>query len=203
MLSVFKNLFKAKDRNDFIIIVSGLPRSGTSMMMRMLEAGGMEIVTDTMRKADEDNPRGYYEDERVKKMKEDASWLDGCQGKVVKVISMLLYDLPTHLKYKVIFMRREMKEILASQRVMLRRRGQKEDDAPDEEMAEKFEKHLHQIEGWMGKKNYLDVLYAKYNDVIKDARMQAKTVNEFLGNRLNEEEMVKAVEKSLYRQKKE
>ena len=75
MVSVFKKLFKAKDRNDFITIVSGLPRSGTSMMMGMLEAGGMEIVTDTMRKADDDNPRGYYEDERVKKMKEDASWL--------------------------------------------------------------------------------------------------------------------------------
>lgn len=202
MLSVFKNLFKAKDRNDFITIVSGLPRSGTSMMMRMLEAGGMEIVTDNIRRADEDNLRGYYEDERVKKMKEDSLWLDGCKGKVLKVISMLLYDLPPDRKYKVIFMRREMKEILASQRVMLQRRGQKEDNVPDEEMAEKFEKHLHQVEGWLAERSYMDVLYVKYNDVIKDSRSHIKLLKQFLGKRLNEEEMVKVIEKSLYRQRK-
>ena len=202
MVSTFKQLFKAEDENDFITIVSGLPRSGTSMMMRMLEAGGMEIVTDNLRTADEDNPRGYYEDERVKKMKEDSSWLDGCRGKVVKVISMLLYDLPAKQKYKVIFMRREMEEILSSQRVMLQWRGQKEDGVSDEEMAEKFEKHLRHVEEWLGGRDYMNVLYIKYNDVINNTRTYVNIINNFLGKRLNVEEMMKVVEKSLYRQRK-
>ena len=93
------------------------------MMMQMLMAGGMGIVTDEIRKADEDNPRGYLEWERVKKLKEDQSWLNECPGKAVKVISMLLFDLPSKHHYKIIFMQREIEEVLASQRIMLERRG--------------------------------------------------------------------------------
>lgn len=192
--------FKAENSNDFIIIVSGLPRSGTSMMMRMLEAGGIEIITDGVREPDEDSPRGYYEDERVKKIREDPSWLEECKGKAVKVISMLLYDLPVHQRYKIIFMEREMKEILSSQKVMLQRRGQKDDGLSDEEMAEKFVKHLCHIEEWMEGLDYMDVVHVKYREVINGARGQVKIVSNFLGKQLNEEEMVKVVEKSLYRQ---
>ena len=97
-----------KQRNKVITIVSGLPRSGTSMMMRMLEAGGMEIVVDNIRKADEDNLHGYFEYEKVKKIKEDSSWLDNTQGKVFKMVSMLLYDLPSDRSYQLIFMKRNM-----------------------------------------------------------------------------------------------
>ena len=113
----------AIEANNNITIVSGLPRSGTSMMMKMLEAGGLEAVTDEIRKADEDNPKGYYEFEKVKKIKEDSSWLEDVKGKVVKMVSMLLYDLPSDYSYKIIFMRREMNEILASQTKMLGRKG--------------------------------------------------------------------------------
>ena len=201
MASIFKKLFKNDPGKDFVTIVSGLPRSGTSMMMRMLEAGGMEIVTDNVRKADDDNPRGYFEYERVKKLKEDPSCLDVCHGKAVKIISMLLLDLPPDRKYKVIFMEREMDEMLSSQRVMLQRLGKKDDDISDETMADKFAKHVRQVEAWIDKQDYLDVLYVKYNEVIEDSQNHAVRVNEFLGKVLDVKKMVGVIEKSLYRQR--
>ena len=114
--------WKVRNKKE-IIVVSGLPRSGTSMMMQMLEAGGLPIVTDHIRKADEDNPRGYYELEKVKKIKEDPSWLADCHGKAFKMVSALLYFLPKSRKFKVIFMKRNIEEMLASQRLMLMRLG--------------------------------------------------------------------------------
>ena len=109
--------------NKFITIVSGLPRSGTSMMMRMLEAGGMPVITDNLRTADDDNPRGYFEFEPAKKTKDDPSWLNAAEGKAVKMIYKLLYDLPDRLEYRVLIMRRNMQEVLTSQRKMLDRMG--------------------------------------------------------------------------------
>src|SRR5437660_7651564 len=108
-----------------IIIVSGLPRSGTSLMMQMLENGGVPVVTDNIRTADTDNPKGYYEFEQVKKIKQDASWLPGTRGKVFKMVSQLLYDLPAGELYRIIFMDRDIDEVLASQEKMLERLGQK------------------------------------------------------------------------------
>ncbi|RLA94709.1 MAG: sulfotransferase family protein [Deltaproteobacteria bacterium] len=173
------------------------------MMMQMLEAGGLGIVTDNIRKPDEDNPRGYYEFERVKKIKEDKSWLDECRGKAVKMVSMLLYDLPLEKKYKIIFMKREMEEMLASQRVMLERLGQKGGDVSDEEMGKKFEKHLRQVEEWLAKQENIDVLYVKYNDVLNDSQKYAEMVSKFLGRNLNVEKMANVIERSLYRQRKD
>src|SRR5687768_1736541 len=109
---------------DVITVVSGLPRSGTSMMMKMLEAGGLEPVVDHVRKPDEDNPKGYYEFERVKALENDREWLPEAKGKFVKVISMLLRHLPADHRFKVIFMQRNMPEVLASQKKMLVRRGE-------------------------------------------------------------------------------
>ncbi len=121
-------------RQDVITIVSGLPRSGTSMMMSMLEAGGIGSVVDGIRKADDDNPKGYFEFERVKQLKKDSSWLVEATGKVVKVISQLLRDLPPSYQYKVIFVRRNINEILASQTQMLIRRGTHDKSVNHEEM---------------------------------------------------------------------
>ena len=106
-----------------IIVVSGLPRSGTSLMMQMLAAGGVEVVTDHVRTADTDNPRGYYEFELVKKIKQDASWLPEARGKAVKMVSQLLYDLPAGEKYRIIFLERDLDEVLVSQEKMLERLG--------------------------------------------------------------------------------
>ncbi len=183
---------------DIITIVSGLPRSGTSLMMQMLEAGGLEVVTDNERKADEDNPKGYYEFEKVKKIKEDSSWLDCVQGKTVKMVSDLLYYLPANRRYKVIFMKRNMKEVLASQKKMLNRREWK-DDTSDEEMENLMKMHLDKLEKWLAGKEYIDVLYLSYNDIIKNPIKKAKTVDDFLNRKLSIHKMGAVVEESLHR----
>lgn len=186
--------------NMSIVIVSGLPRSGTSMMMKMLEAGGIGVIIDNIRKADEDNPKGYYEFEDVKKIKEDVSWLRGAQGKAVKMVSMLLYELPAHYNYKIIFMRREIGELLSSQRKMLERKGEKNIPA-DEEMVRLYEKHLREIEEWLERQANMKVLYLQYGDVLASPQKNAANVIQFLGVPLDIEKMVQAVDKSLYRNK--
>ncbi|MHC4267335.1 MAG: sulfotransferase domain-containing protein [Planctomycetota bacterium] len=182
-----------------ITIVSGLPRSGTSMMMKILEAGGMEIVTDNTRKANEDNPLGYYEYEKVKEIKEDNSWLKETRGKAFKMISQLLYDLPSNENYKVIFMQRNMNEILASQEKMLERRGNKKDEISDEKMGEFFNKHLSKIMEWLDERKYMDVLYINYNDILGNPGEQIIILNHFLNDKLDAGKAVNAIDKSLYR----
>jgi hypothetical protein len=173
------------------------------MMMRMLEAGGVSIVTDNTRKADQDNPRGYYEFEKVKKVREDSTWLKTCRGKAFKMVSMLLYDLPPNENYKIIFMKRNMAEVLDSQRLMLRRRGKDANKVSDEEMAQKYEEHLQALAGWIAKQANVDVIYVKYNDVISNPCENAAIVARFLKNRLDIDKMASVVEKSLHRQRKE
>jgi len=188
--------------HEVITIVSGLPRSGTSMMMRMLEAGGMTALIDHVREADEDNPGGYYEFEQVKQIKQDESWLDAAAGKVVKMVSMLLYNLPSNRNYKVIFMRRSMTEILASQRAMLERIGQGK-DFNDQEMGALFNKHLGELEKWLAAQKNFEVLYIPYNDVIANAPHYAHHINRFMQNALKEEAMIQTVDRSLYRNRSE
>jgi hypothetical protein len=186
--------------NDVITIVSGLPRSGTSMMMRMLEAGGMDVAVDNIREADEDNPKGYYELEKVKDIKNDYSWLDNVQGKVVKMVSMLLYELPSTRDYNIIFMQRDIGEILASQRTMLQRKGNRS-DINDEEMGKLFNRHLEEIENWLAGQKNMRVFYINYKNVIEDPRNIAQVINHFLNETLNIEKMVETVDRSLYRQR--
>ncbi|MCL5995725.1 MAG: sulfotransferase, partial [Chloroflexi bacterium] len=169
-----------------ITVVSGLPRSGTSLMMSMLAAGGLPPLTDDIRQADDDNPKGYYEFERVKQLKQDVSWLPSAQGKAVKIISSLLMKLPAGYHYKIIFMRRNMQEILASQRQMLIRRGQPDDKVSDVEMAALFERHLQQIELWLDQQNSMSVLYVDYARLVQSPIEQVTTINTFLGGWLDE-----------------
>ncbi len=191
------------EKANYITIVSGLPRSGTSMMMKMLEAGGMEVVTDDIRRPDEDNPKGYYEFEQVKRIKDDQSWLPDCQGKAVKMVSRLLFDLPESWHYKIIFMRRKLEEILASQRKMLRRRGkQPPSEQEDKEMAALFRKHLDHMERWAQQQSHMDILWVNYNTTIQEPEQTACTVNDFLDHDLNVEKMVAVVDTSLYRQRR-
>ena len=185
--------------DNIITIVSGLPRSGTSMMMQVLESGGMKVVTDNIRKANEDNPHGYYEYERVKKIKEDTGWLKEARGSVFKMVSQLLYDLPSGENYKVIFMKRKMNEILASQSKMLERMGSGKDSTSDEKMGEFFDKHLSKIIDWIEGRKYIDVLYIDYNDLLINPDEHIKTLNRFLNYKLNEEEAVKVIDRSLNR----
>jgi hypothetical protein len=188
--------------NKTITIVSGLPRSGTSMMMKMLEAGGLEPLTDNIRTADEDNPKGYFEFERVKQIENDKAWLEDARGRVVKLISALLKHLPPAYSYKVIFMRRVMPEILASQRQMLIRRGEPADSVPDDKMAAMFEKHVAQIESWLAAQPNIETIYVSYNEVMEAARPHAELVNKFLGGTLNVDAMVEVADAALYRQRR-
>ncbi len=188
---------------EIITVVSGLPRSGTSMMMKMLEAGGMEILTDNLRKADDDNPKGYYELEMVKQLgkSDDTSWLEEARGRVVKIISALLEHLPDRYRYRIVFMRRKMEEILASQRQMLIRRGEPTDEVSDEEMAKAFSKHLKHVEAWLEEQPNMDVIYVSYNEVLADPYPHCKKINEFFGKTLDTDSMVKVVDRMLYRQR--
>lgn len=183
----------------YITVVSGLPRSGTSMMMRMLSAGGMPVLADNVRQADADNPHGYYELEGVKTLKDNPAILDQALGKACKVISALLYDLPKDKPYKVIFMQRDLAEILASQRAMLQRRSPTEQFTSDAEMRNLFARHLDDIKAWLSRQGNIAVLYVDYGQVIAAPAACAQAVNRFLDHRLDEQRMLAAVDHTLYR----
>ncbi len=185
--------------DDVVTIVAGLPRSGTSMLMKMLEAGGLPALTDHVRAADEDNPKGYYEFEQVKQIEHDTSWIEGARGHAVKMVSALLRHLPASYAYKIIFIRRAMPEILASQRKMLVHRGEPTNTVDDAAMAEMFEKHLRAVDQWLMTRANVQVLYVSYNDVLTEPVVQASRINVFLGGGLDEQAMVEVVDPDLYR----
>jgi hypothetical protein len=184
-----------------VTIVSGLPRSGTSMMMSMLAAGGVEPMTDSLREADEDNPRGYLELERVKSLASDGGCLADAAGKAVKVISSLLKHLPPEHSYKIIFMRRRMKEVLASQKQMLSRRGEQVGGVSDEKLAESFGRHLKEVEEWLARRENVEVVYVDYNELLENPGAHIRAVNDFLGGGLDVRAMTTVIDKSLYRQR--
>jgi hypothetical protein len=186
---------------DEIVVVSGLPRSGTSMMMKMLEAGGLAVLTDGQREADEDNLGGYYEFEQVKKVAQDSGWLEQARGKVVKVISRLLYDLPKEYPYRVVFMQRHLDEVLASQQQMLQRRGRADGGAADAELKRVFQKHLGEIAQWLAEQPNFAVLYLSYNEVLSQPLPQSQELARFLGGSLDAARMSGVVDQRLYRQR--
>ncbi len=196
-------LFRKPEGTKVIIIVSGLPRSGTSMMMKMLELAGLEILTDNLRTADANNPKGYYEFERVKKLKAgDFDWLSTAQGKVVKVISALLEYLPNQYQYKIIFMRRNMDEILSSQRQMLVRDGKHDDEVPDGKLAELYENHLKKIGTWLEQQPNMSTLYISYNQIVRDPEPDLNRIIQFLGKDLDIKSMLQVVDRDLYRERR-
>ena len=202
-MGFLRKLF-GNDKKETIVVVSGLPRSGTSMMMKMLEAGGIPPLTDEIREADKDNPRGYYEFERVKQMdKGDLEWLPQAEGKAVKVISALLQHLPDEYDYKVIFMERHMPEILASQRKMLVHRGEDADAMDDEQMANLFQKHVRKVRQWLSEQENFSTLYVHYTDALSDPQAAAELVDNFLEQELDLEKMVRVVDPALYRNRRE
>lgn len=186
----------------YITVVSGLPRSGTSLMMRMLDAGGIPPITDGERTADEDNPRGYYEYEPVKQLAHDPSWLGNARGKAVKVISQLLHHIPADYACRVVFMQRALPEVLASQQQMLIRRNRPTDDISDSEMAALFTRHLANVEQWLATQPHMAVLYVNYNQLVQQPAPLIREVNQFLDGDLDTTAMAQAVDPQLYRQRK-
>ena len=184
-----------------ITIVSGLPRSGTSMMMKMLQAGSsLELLVDDIRTANSDNPKGYFEYEKAKKLRDDATWLDGAIGKVVKIVSMLLFHLPDTYTYRVVFMHRDMQEILASQQKMLDRRNEK--TATDNaRMAELYLQHLEQVETFLAERKNFTACYMSFNNLLANPEPELDRLTAFFNGALDLAAMQKVIDPDLYRSK--
>ena len=187
--------------DDWVTIVSGLPRSGTSLMMQMLQAGGMKLLTDEWRVADQHNPRGNFEYEAVKRSGADLSWLELAGGRVVKVIHLLLRHLPADRPYRVIFMLRDVQEVITSQRVMLKASGRSGALIPDGRLAGVFEQQLVEVRQWLADRPNFRVLYVNYREVLNDPSAAAQAIALFLGGRLDVSAMASVVDRTLYRQR--
>jgi hypothetical protein len=193
------NLYRRVRYGRPIVVVSGLPRSGTSMAMKMLEAGGLRVVTDGLRTPDEDNPKGYYEDERVKDLYRsgDKAWLRDSRGKVIKIISFLLKSLPDDNNYKVLFMHRNLREIVASQSKMLARRGE-QNDTPDEKAVALLEEQVRDARFFLRRPQF-EVLELNYRETLDSPRPLALRMAAFVAEPLDVEKMAQVVDVQLYR----
>lgn len=195
-----QNEFQVKLKGE-ITIVSGLPRSGTSMMMQILEAGGAEIFTDNIRTADENNKKGYYEHEAVKNSKKNNSWVKEANGKAVKVIAHLLPYLPQNYKYKIIFMERDINAIISSQNKMLERDGKtKALNTYPLQLVQAFETTVKMIKNWADKSNHVEIIYVDYDQVIEHNEQEIYRINTFLDNRLNHDQMSKVASPQMRRE---
>ena len=183
----------------FITIVSGLPRSGTSLMMQMLTAGGIPPMTDQQRVADDDNPRGYFELEKVKQLRQDKSWVPVARGKVVKIIHLLLMELPSDQEYRVVFMQRDLSEVTKSQAVMLERSGKAGAAMSADKLAAIYAAQLATVSKWLAERPCFKVLEVRYAELIADPANHAKSINIFFGGSLDESAMIAVVDPKLYR----
>jgi len=204
MTSLRSVLKRIISKSSFITIVSGLPRSGTSMMMSALKRGGMPLLVDNIRRADVNNPKGYFEFERVKKLpKQDDGWLDSAQGKAVKIISALLTFLPDRYHYKIIFINRDMDEILASQRRMLERlKKPLENNQSNGDLRQSYTEHLDEVSDWLENQNWIQTVYVSYNDILRQPEKEFGKVAAFLENRVDPQFMAQVVDPDLYREMK-
>jgi hypothetical protein len=172
------------------------------MMMRMLEAGGLPVLTDAVRPADEDNPQGYYEFELVKQLETNQAWLADARGKAVKMVYRLLYFLPSTHSYRVVFMNRKLEEVIASQEVMLARKQRPGSSLGTEQLASAFRTELRKVRSWLETQNHLSVLFVDYHNVIGNPEQAATEINEFLGLGLDKRGMARVAEPTLYRQRR-
>jgi len=182
-----------------ITIVSGLPRSGTSLMMQMLDAGGLPVLSDGKREADADNPKGYLEWERIKQLPKDPSLIAEAEGKAVKVISQLILSLPSSHEYRVVLMQRPLPEVLKSQDEMLRRRGTADLSADTSAIEEAFQRHLIEVNKWLAGNSNVRVSRVHYHRVLREPKAVAGEIAAFLRLPLDIEAMVRQVDGSLYR----
>ncbi len=182
-----------------VIVVSGLPRSGTSMVMQMIVAGGITPVTDGARTPDADNPRGYFEFERVKQLRTDKGWLDDASGKVVKVIHMLVPELPDDRSYRVVFLDRDLREVVKSQGTMLTRSAKTGGQLPPDRLLAIYQSQLATVHAWLASHPNFAVLHIRHADLIRSPASEAERINAFLGGTLSTNAMAGAVDPSLYR----
>ena len=202
--NVINKLSKPKDQRGIIdykyyknqiIIVSGLPRSGTSLMMQMLDKGGLNILTDGKREADDSNPKGFYEYEPVMSIHKDNSWLKKAQENVVKVVAPLLKHLDTNYRYKVIFMTRDLNEVVASQQKMIG----KDPKTYPVQLINNYKNLINSVETWHHDQPGVELLEINYKDVLESPEKILDTLEDFIGISLNKLEASNCVDKSLYR----
>jgi hypothetical protein len=182
-----------------ITVVSGLPRSGTSLMMQMLAAGGLPALTDGVRVSDEDNPRGYFEYEPVKALRSDSSWMPHAEGKAVKVVHLLLTTLPPGFEYRVILMQRPLEQVLASQAVMLSRHGKPPREELHPQMRAAFEAQLAQVVRFLAAQPNFSCLTVPFEGLFREPLRHAGAIQDFLGRPLDTAAMAAAVDASLRR----
>ena len=210
MMSFLEGLYRRLRFGKPIVVVSGLPRSGTSMTMKMLEAGGVPIVTDGKRTADESNPKGYFEFEPVMRLHEDPDkrWLVEARGKAVKIISFLLASLPETHNYKVIFMHRDLHEVMASQSKMLEKRGEPKGaeaadaDADDDALLTSYQKDVEKTKRLLARRSCFDVLDVDYKAVLDDPAGAAVRIDAFVGGGFDTGAMAAVVDQQLYRNRR-
>jgi hypothetical protein len=188
------------DTAEFVTVVSGLPRSGTSMMMRMLNQGGLPAFSDRLRRADDDNPNGYYEFEPVKALHEAKSWVPDARGHALKVIYKLVYELPAGIDYRIVFMAREISEVMASQNRMLARFGISVSAAESGQLAVLFRAELAAFRAWVAEQRNMRILYLDYPRVLSSTKAAAAEIAAFLGlEDLDTDAMAAVVNAELYR----
>ncbi|PNQ73905.1 hypothetical protein C1T31_06160 [Hanstruepera neustonica] len=192
-----KDKLKNRPIKNQITIVSGLPRSGTSLMMQMMKAGGIEPLTDSKRVSDISNPKGYYEYEPVMSLHKDNTWLELAQNKVLKVVAPLLKFLNPKYRYKIIFMNRDLSEVLKSQQKMI---GKDPETLPTK-LFESYLNHLQQVEVWKEKEPGVELIYIDYQDVLNNTKETVTKIEAFVGTQLNTDAMINCVDKTLYRTK--
>ena len=184
-----------KYRENQIVLVSGLPRSGTSVMMQMLDKGGVSVLQDGKREADVNNPKGYYEYEPVMRLHRDNKWMGDAQNKVVKVVAPLLKHIDPKYRYKIIFMKRDLHEVVKSQQKMI---GRNTDTLPIN-LLNSYQEQLNQIEIWKEREPGVELIYIDYKDVLNNIDEVTEKVNSFVGTDLDKNAMASCVDKSLYR----
>jgi len=203
MTNPISSFLRRRRYGEEVIVVSGLPRSGTSMMMKMLDATGLPIMTDHQRAADQDNPKGYFEYARVKDLAEetDKSWVRDARGKVLKVISHLLEALPDDNFYRVILMRRDFDEIIASQNKMLVRRAE-ENPIEDAAAKEAYIRHLVDVRFMVRKRPNFEMVEVHFTQALQAPQTFVAEVSAFLGGSLDTDAMITVVDPDLYRNRK-
>ena len=187
--------------NKHIIVVSGLPRSGTSLMVQMLQAAGIPLLIDDHRPSDENNPKGYFEFEPVKSLATDASWLPLAEGKAVKIISHLLPHLPDHFQYKIIFMNRDLEEIIRSQNKMLDRFGKTKGKLSEAQLVERYALHLHQIHQWLKQQPNISFADISFNNLIQSPQDEWQKVQDLLNIDASLHQIMPIIDPQLYRTK--
>ena len=193
----------APARSDAITIVSGLPRSGTSMMMQLLAGAGRQVLTDAKRAADEDNPLGYFEFEKTLELAKDVSWLPQARGKVVKIVAQLLPLLPATEHYQVIFMERDLAEVISSQKAMLARQGRRGANLNDQQLTAAYTAQLLRIRNQLLRRPEIRTLAINYSDLLADPTAGLETLAQFLGPPFDKQAAAQTIRPELRRQIKE